>query len=55
MQVTDYLASANSPIHTSHFDPGGPQCVHLLRTNCEQTKQCQDIFSVSQQLGTRLR
>jgi hypothetical protein len=21
MQITDYLASANSPIHTSHFDP----------------------------------
>jgi hypothetical protein len=27
MQITDYLASANSPIHTSHFDQGGLQCV----------------------------
>jgi hypothetical protein len=35
MQITDYLASANSTIHTSHFDPGSLQCVHLLCTNCE--------------------
>jgi hypothetical protein len=32
MQITDYLASANSPIHTSHFDPGSLRRVHLLRT-----------------------
>jgi hypothetical protein len=42
MQITHYLASENFPIHTSHFDPRGLRCVHLLRTNCEQTKtQCQ--------------
>jgi hypothetical protein len=54
MQITDYLASANFPIHTSHSDPGGLQRVHLLHTNCEQTKQCQHIISISQQLGPRL-
>jgi hypothetical protein len=35
MQITDYLASANSSIHTLNFDPGGLQCVHLLCTICE--------------------
>jgi hypothetical protein len=38
MQITHYLASENSPIHISHFDPRGLQCVHLLCTNGEQAK-----------------
>jgi hypothetical protein len=46
MQITDYLASANSHIHTLHFDPGGLQHVHLLCTNCEQTKHSVNTFSV---------
>jgi hypothetical protein len=54
MQITDYLASANSPIHTLHFEPGSLWCVYLLCTNCEQQNTVNDIFSISQQLGARL-
>jgi hypothetical protein len=44
MQITHYLASENYPIHTSHFHPCSLQCVHLLRTSCEQTKHSVKTF-----------
>lgn len=56
MQITDYFPSANFPFHTLHFHPGSLCDVFTCcAPNVNEQNTYQDIFSISQQLGTRLR
>jgi hypothetical protein len=46
MYFIDYPASANSPIHPSHFDADGLRCVHTCCPLTEWTKHSVKTFSV---------